>query len=201
MGLLFSIFPFVIIVAVISLIIATISLIGVKSNRKQRFFTILTSPIAATGSFITVAVILCLILTSITRTDIGAGDFFYVPLRNGYSLSFIDSPDHPGTIEYKGKEVVSGVDSILLEGNTVYGINGQKKDSYFILDTKSSLLTQGARGIDATGLVKAGDFYYKRFWELNLIGFILVFICSIAASYFVTKSCKQWIRRKFLDSE
>ena len=196
MGLLFSIVPFVVIVAVISLIIATISLIGDKSNRKQRFFTILTTPVAAVGSFFTIAVILSLILTSITRTDIGAGDY-YVPLRNGYSLTFIDSPEYPGTIEYKGKEVMSGVDSILFEGNTVYGVYGQKKDSYFTLDTKSSLLTQGTQRIDTTELVQAGDFYYKRFWNLNLIGFILVFICSVVASYFITRSCKQWIKGKF----
>ena len=195
MGLLFVIVPFVVIVAVISLIIATISLIGDKSNRKQRFFTLLTSPIAATGSFIIVAAILSLILTSITRTDIGAGDYFYVPLRNGYTLSFIDSPDYPGTIEYKGKEVVDGVDSILLDGNTVYG---QRNNTYFTLDTKSAQLTQGIQSIETTELVKAGDFYYKRFWKLNLIGFILVFICSVASSYFITRSCRRRIKGKFL---
>ena len=181
--LLFWLILFVLSGLVVCLLAGIISLFGKKETRKKRFKIALFAPAITIGTVVICTSILAFIVTSLTKTDIGIGDSFYVPLKNGYELLFVDSPEYGGNISHDGKTLLHDVSQIRMDGEKICGKNGEY---YFILDTSTHKLDRVDSG-EVGELLDATKFYNQRFWRLNGFGFVLIFLIDIILSFVLVR--------------
>lgn len=163
----------------LTLIVSLISLIGNKARRRRRLLRAVIGTPVATLSFLLSLFILNIGLTTLTKTDHGIGDYFYVPLENGYRLSFIDALETGGYIERNDKTLLDNVTEIQVYDKKVYTHN---RTSYYVLDTSTHQLDEITLPSDGIDLISAEDYYYMRYRETNRLGWIVIVLISLAVS-------------------
>lgn len=195
MGALFSIllWGLIAVIATIfpTLIVSLFSLIGNKEGRRRRLLRAVIGTPVAILSFLMSLLVLNIGLTTLTKTDNGIGDYYYVPLENGYRLSFIDALETSGYIERKGKTFLDNVTEIQMNDKKVYAHTGS---SYYVLDTSTHQLTEISLPSDEIDLVSAKDFYHMRYRKMNGIGWIVIALISLAVSTSLTRIVSKIIR-------
>ena len=169
---------------VLTLIVSLISLIGNKARRRKRLLRAVIGTPVATLSFLLSLFILNMGLTALTKTDNGIGDYFYVPLENGYRLSFIDALETGGYIERDGKTFLDNVHEIQMKDEKVYAYT---RTSYYVLDSSTHQLDEITQPSDGIDLISAEDFYYMRYRETNRFGWIVITLISLALSTCLTR--------------
>ena len=130
-------------------------------------------------------------LTALTKTDNGIGDHYYVPLENGYRLSFIDLFESGGYIERNDETILDTVSEIQLDDQKVYV---HASSSYYVLDTSTQQLTEISMPSDGINLVSAEDFYNLQYRKTNRLGWIVITIISLAVSAGLTRVVSRLIR-------
>ena len=175
----------------LTLVVSLFSLIGNKEGRRRRLLRAVVGTPVAILSFLVSLLVLNFGLTTLTKTDSGIGDYFYVPLENGYRLSFIDALETSGYIERKDKTFLDNVTEIQMNDKKVYAHNGS---SYFVLDTSMHQLTEVSSPSDEIDLVSAEDFYYMRYRKVNRIGWIIIALISLVVSTSLTRLVYKFIR-------
>ena len=195
MGVLFSIllWGLIAVIATIfpTLIVSLFSLIGNKEGRRRRLLRAVIGTPVAILSFLVSLLVLNIGLTTLTKTDNGIGDYYYVPLENGYRLSFIDALETSGYIERKDKTFLDNVTEIQMNDKKVYAHTGS---SYYVLDTSTHQLTEISLPSDEIDLVSAKDFYHMRYRKMNGIGWIVIALISLAVSTSLTRTVSKFIR-------
>ena len=195
MGALFSIllWGLIVVIATIfpTLIVSLFSLIGNKEGRRRRLLRAVIGTPVAILSFLVSLLVLNIGLTTLTKTDNGIGDYYYVPLENGYRLSFIDALETSGYIERKDKTFLDNVTEIQMNDKKVYAHTGS---SYYVLDTSTHQLTEISLPSDEIDLVSAKDFYHMRYRKMNRIGWIVIALISLAVSTSLTRVVFKFIR-------
>lgn len=195
MGVLFSIllWGLIAVIATIfpTLIVSLFSLIGNKEGRRRRLLRAVIGTPVAILSFLVSLLVLNIGLTTLTKTDNGIGDYYYVPLENGYRLSFIDALETSGYIERKDKTFLDNVTEIQMNDKKVYAHTGS---SYYVLDTSTHQLTEISLPSDEIDLVSAKDFYHMRYRKMNRIGWIVIALISLAVSTCLTRTVSKFIR-------
>lgn len=195
MGTIFTLFIWglmaVIIAIVLTLIVSLFSLIGNKAGRRRRLLRAVVGTPIATLSFLLSLFVLNSGLTTLTKTDNGIGDYYYVPLENGYRLSFIDTFDNGGYIERNDETLLDGVTKIQMDDQKVYA---HARSSYYVLDTSTHQLTEISMLSDGIDLVSAEDFYNTQYRKTNRLGWIVIIIISLAVSTALTLTISKLIR-------
>ena len=174
----------------LTLIVSLFSLIGNNEGRRRRLFRAVIGTPIATLSFLGSLFVLNIGLTTLTKTDNGIGDYYYVPLKNGYRLSFIDVLEAGGNIERKNKTLLGNVTEIQMKDKKIYA---HTRLSYYVLDISTHQLTELSLPSDEIDLVSAEDFYFMQYRKTNGIGWIVISLISLAVSTSLT-----WIVFKFI---
>ena len=175
----------------LTLIVSLLSLIGDKTGRRRRLLRAVIGTPVATLSFLLSMFVLNTGLTALTKTDNGIGDYFYVPLENGYRLSFIDLLENGGYIERNDETILDTVSEIQLDDKKVYV---HASSSYYVLDTSTHQLTEISMPSDGIDLVSAEEFYNTQYRKTNRIGWIVIVIVSLAVSAGLTRAVSRLIR-------
>ena len=195
MGVLFSIllWGLIAVIATIfpTLIVSLFSLIGNNEGRRRRLLRAVIGTPVAILSFLVSLFVLNIGLTTLTKTDNGIGDYYYVPLENGYRLSFIDALELSGYIERKDKTILDNVTEIQMNDEMVYA---HTSSSYYVLDTSTHQLTELSLPSDEIDLVSVKDFYHMRYRKMNRIGWIVIALISLAVSTSLTRTVSKFIR-------
>jgi len=188
MGVLFTLLLWglmaVIATILLTLIVSVFSLIGDRAGRRRRLLRAVIGTPAATLSFLLSLLVLNTGLTALTKTDSGIGDYYYVPLENGYRLSFIDTLEQGGYIERNDETILDSISEIQMNDNIVYT---HSRSSYYVLDTGTHQLTEISMPSDGIDLVSAEDFYYVRYRKANRFGWIVIALISFAVSTALTR--------------
>ena len=174
----------------LTLIVSLFSLIGNNEGRRRRLFRAVIGTPIATLSFLGSLFVLNIGLTTLTKTDNGIGDYYYVPLKNGYRLSFIDVLEEGGNIERKNKTLLGNVTEIQMKDKKIYA---HTRLSYYVLDISTHQLTELSLPSDEIDLVSAEDFYFMQYRKTNGIGWIVISLISLAVSTSLT-----WVVFKFI---
>ena len=195
MGTIFTLFIWglmaVIIAIVLTLIVSLFSLIGNKAGRRRRLLRAVVGTPIATLSFLLSLFVLNSGLTTLTKTDNGIGDYYYVPLENGYRLSFIDLFESGGYVERNDETILDTVSEIQMDDQKVYA---HARSSYYVLDTSTHQLTEISMLSDGIDLVSAEDFYNTQYRKTNRLGWIVIIIISLAVSTALTLTISKLIR-------
>ena len=195
MGALFTLllwgFGAILATIVLTLIVSLLSLIGNQAGRRRRLLQAVIGTPVATISFLLSLFILNMGLTALTKTDNGIGDYFYVPLENGYRLSFIDALETGGYIERDDKTLLDNVHEILMKDEKVYA---HTRTSCYVLDTSTHQLDEITLPSDGIDLISAEDFYYMRYRETNRLGWIVIVLISLAVSAGLIRIVFKFIR-------
>ena len=195
MGAIFSIFLWALIAVIatifLTLIVSLFSLIGNNEGRRRRLLRAVIGTPVAILSFLVSLFVLNIGLTALTKTDNGIGDYYYVPLKNGYRLSFIDALVLSGYIERKDKTILDNVTEIQMNDEKVYA---HTSSSYYVLDTSTHQLTEFSSPSDEIDLVSAEVFYNMQYREINRIGWIVIALISLAVSTSLTRVVFKFIR-------
>ena len=163
----------------LTLIVSLFSLLGNKPGRKRRLLRAAIGTPVAVLSFLVSMFVLNIGLTTLTKTDSGIGDYCYVPLENGYRLSFIDALEASSYIERKGRTYLDNVSEIQVRNKKVYA---HTRSSYYVLDTSMHQLAEISLPPDEIEMVSAKDFYQIRYRKTNRLGWIIIALISLAIS-------------------
>ena len=175
----------------LTLIVSLFSLIGNKAGRRRRQLRAVIGTPMATLSFLSTLLVLNIGLTALTRTDNGIGDHYYVPLENGYRLSFIDLLEKGGYLERNDETILDSVTEIQMNDKKVYA---HTRSSYYVLDTGTHQLAETSMPADGIDLVPAEDFYHMQYRKTNRPGWIVIVIISLAVSTGLTLAASKIIR-------
>lgn len=175
----------------LTLIVSLLSLIGDKAGRRRRLLRAVIGTPAATLSFLLSLFILNIGLTALTKTDNGIGDYYHVPLGNGYRLSFIDTFDDGGYLERYDETLLDSVTEIQMNDKKVYA---HTRSSYYVLDTSTHQLAETSMPADGIDLVSADDFYYMQYRKTNRLGWIVIVIFSLVVSAGLTRAVSNLLR-------
>ena len=175
----------------LTLIVSLLSLIGDKAGRRRRLLRAVIGTPVATLSFLLCLLVLNTGLTALTKTDNGIGDHYYVPLENGYRLSFIDLFESGGYVERNDETILDTVSEIQMDDQKIYA---HARSSYYVLDTSTHQLTEISMLSDGIDLVSAEDFYNTQYRKTNRLGWIVIIIISLAVSTGLTLTIFKLIR-------
>ena len=175
----------------LTLIVSLLSLIGNKAGRRRRLLRAVIGTPVAVLSFLLSIFVLNIGLTALTKTDNGIGDYFYVPLENGYRLSFIDLFESGGYIERNDETILDTVSEIQMNDQKVYA---HASSSYYVLDTSTHQLTEISMPPDEIDLVSAEELYNTQYRKTNGLGWIVIGLISLAVSAGLTLAVSRLIR-------
>ena len=175
----------------LTLVVSLLSLFGDKAGRRRRLLRAVIGTPVAVLSLLLSLLVLNTGLTALTKTDNGIGDYFYVPLENGYRLSFIDLFESGGYIERKDETILDTVSEIQMNDQKVYA---HANSSYYVLDTSTHQLTEISMPSDGIDLVSAEEFYNTQYRKTNGLGWIVIGLISLAVSAGLTLAVSRLIR-------
>ena len=172
-------FAFVLLITMFALLIAVF---GKKETRTMRLKKAAVLPGVAVFSFLCCMFVGNVIITTITGTDMGIGDNYYVPLKKGYSLHM---PNYSVTGEIDSKtekNIITDISLITAEGTMVYGRRtNDLPDRGFSLDMQTGVIKDIPT--DDCQLVEVEDFYFSQYRKATSVWFIIAAIISIFVSY------------------
>lgn len=140
MGMLFVLIFWAIVFVVLSLILGLITLpfscFLCKRQRKKKMVLSFLTPGVFIGIYAVSSFVCMIIIAIILGSDIGIGDSWVVPLKNGYELTSVDTPEYANINRRNDPEnLIDGITHIQVVGDSVIGkgANG----NYFIFNLKN----------------------------------------------------------------
>ena len=140
MGMLFVLILWAIVFVVLSLILGLITLpfsyFLCKRQRKRKMILSFLTPGVFIGVYAASSLVCMIIIAIILGSDIGIGDGWAMPLKNGYELTSVDTPEYANINRRNDPEcLIDGITHIQVVGDSVIGkgANG----NYFIFNLKN----------------------------------------------------------------
>ena len=140
MGILFVLIFWVIVLIILSLILGLITLpfsyFLCKRQRKRKMVLSFLTPGIFIGIYAASSLVCMIIIAIILGSDIGIGDSWVAPLKNGYELTSVDTPEYANINRRNDPEnLIDGITHIQVVGDSVIGkgANG----NYFIFNLKN----------------------------------------------------------------
>ena len=140
MGMLFVLIFWAIALIILSLILGLITLpfsyFLCKKQRKKKMVLSFLTPGIFIGIYTASSLVCMIIIAIILGSDIGIGDSWVVPLKNGYELTSVDTPEYANiNRRYDPESLIDGITHIQVVGDSVIGkgANG----NYFIFNLKN----------------------------------------------------------------
>ena len=187
MGILFVLIFWAIALIILSLILGLITLpfsyFLCKRQRKRKMVLSFLTPGIFIGIYAASSFVCMIIIAIILGSDIGIGDGWVVPLKNGYELTSVDTPEYANINRRNDPEcLIDGITHIQVVGDSVIGkgTNG----NYFIFNLKNGDKEDNLSYQNLTIKMKSrpitlvnNNTYY---WEQRKIPYIIAgFLCLL----------------------
>ena len=140
MGMLFVLILWAIALIILSLILGLITLpfsyFLCKRQRKRKMVLSFLTPGIFIGIYTASSLVCMIIIAIILGSDIGIGDGWSMPLKNGYELTSVDTPEYANiNRRYDPESLIDGITHIQVVGDSVIGKGAD--GSYFIFNLKN----------------------------------------------------------------
>ena len=142
MGMLFVLIFWAIVFVVLSLILGLITLpfsyFLCKRQRKRKMVLSFLTPGIFIGIYAARSFVCMLIIAIILGSDIGIGDSWSIPLKNGYELTSVDTPEYANINRRNDllkENLIDGITHIQVVGDSVIGKRAD--GSYFIFNLQN----------------------------------------------------------------
>ena len=142
MGMLFVLIFWAIVFVVLSLILGLITLpfsyFLCKRQRKRKMVLSFLTPGVFIGIYAVSSFVCMLIIAIILGSDIGIGDSWSIPLKNGYELTSVDTPEYANINRRNDplkENLIDGITHIQVVGDSVIG--KRTDGNYFIFNLQN----------------------------------------------------------------
>ena len=140
MGMLFVLILWAIALIILSLILGLITLpfsyFLCKRQRKRKMVLSFLTPGIFIGIYTASSFVCMIIIAIILGSDIGIGDSWSIPLKNGYELTSVDTPEYANINRRNDPEcLIDGITHIQVVGDSVIG--KEADGNYFIFNLKN----------------------------------------------------------------
>ena len=140
MGILFVLIFWAIALIILSLILGLITLpfsyFLCKKQRKKKMVLSFLTPGIFIGIYTASSLVCMIIIAIILGSDIGIGDGWAMPLKNGYELTSVDTPEYANINRRNDPEcLIDGITHIQVVGDSVIG--KEADGNYFIFNLKN----------------------------------------------------------------
>ena len=141
MGILFVLIFWAIALIILSLILGLITLpfsyFLCKRQRKKKMVLSFLTPGVFIGIYAVSSFVCMIIIAIILGSDIGIGDSWVAPLKNGYELTSVDTPEYANINRRNDPEnLIDGITHIQVVGDSVIG--KEADGNYFIFNLQNS---------------------------------------------------------------
>ena len=140
MGILFVLIFWAIALIILSLILGLITLpfsyFLCKKQRKKKMVLSFLTPGIFIGIYTASSLVCMIIIAIILGSDIGIGDGWAMPLKNGYELTSVDTPEYANiNRRYDPESLIDGITHIQVVGDSVIG--KEADGNYFIFNLQN----------------------------------------------------------------
>ena len=140
MGMLFVLIFWAIALIILSLILGLITLpfsyFLCKKQRKKKMVLSFLTPGIFIGIYTASSFVCMIIIAIILGSDIGIGDGWAMPLKNGYELTSVDTPEYANiNRRYDPECLIDGITHIQVVGDSVIG--KEADGNYFIFNLQN----------------------------------------------------------------
>ena len=140
MGILFVLIFWAIALIILSLILGLITLpfsyFLCKKQRKKKMVLSFLTPGIFIGIYTASSLVCMIIIAIILGSDIGIGDGWAMPLKNGYELTSVDTPEYANINRRNDPEcLIDGITHIQVVGDSVIG--KEADGNYFIFNLQN----------------------------------------------------------------
>ena len=142
MGMLFVLIFWAIALIILSLILGLITLpfsyFLCKRQRKKKMVLSFLTPGIFIGIYTASSLVCMIIIAIILGSDIGIGDSWVVPLKNGYELTSVDTPEYANINRRNDllkENLIDGITHIQVVGDSVIG--KRTDGNYFIFNLQN----------------------------------------------------------------
>ena len=195
MGMLFVLIFWAIALLILSLILGLITLpfsyFLCKKQRKKKMVLSFLTPGIFIGIYTASSLVCMIIIAIILGSDIGIGDGWAMPLKNGYELTSVDTPEYANINRRNDPECLNdGITHIQVVGDSVIGkgANG----NYFIFNLKNGDKEDNLSYQNLTIKMKSrpitlvdNDTYY---WEQRKVPYIIAGIFCLLITILAIKT-------------
>lgn len=197
MGILFVLIFWAIALIILSLILGLITLpffyFLCKKQRKRKMILSFLTPGVFIGIYAVSSFVCMIIIAIILGSDIGIGDSWSIPLKNGYELTSVDTPEYANINSRNDplkENLIDGITHIQVVGDSVIGKeadgnyfifnlqNGDKEDN---LSYQNLTIKMKSRPIT---LVNNNTYY----WEQRKVPYIIAGIFCLLISILAIKT-------------
>ena len=197
MGMLFVLIFWAIALIILSLILGLITLpfsyFLCKRQRKRKMVLSFLTPGVFIGIYAVSSFVCMIIIAIILGSDIGIGDSWSIPLKNGYELTSVDTPEYANINSRNDplkENLIDGITHIQVVGDSVIGKeadgnyfifnlqNGDKEDN---LSYQNLTIKMKSRPIT---LVNNNTYY----WEQRKVPYIIAGIFCLLISILAIKT-------------
>ena len=195
MGMLFVLIFWAIALIILSLILGLITLpfsyFLCKKQRKKKMVLSFLTPGIFIGIYTASSLVCMIIIAIILGSDIGIGDGWAMPLKNGYELTSVDTPEYANiNRRYDPESLIDGITHIQVVGDSVIGKeadgnyfifnlqNGDKEDN---LSYQNLTIKMKSRPIT---LVNNNTYY----WEQRKVSYIIAGIFCLLITILAIKT-------------
>ena len=195
MGKLFVLIFWAIALIILSLILGLITLpfsyFLCKRQRKRKMVLSFLTPGIFIGIYTASSLVCMIIIAIILGSDIGIGDGWAMPLKNGYELTSVDTPEYANINRRNDPEcLIDGITHIQVVGDSVIGKGANGK--YFIFNLKNGDKEDNLSYQNLTIKMKSrpitlvdNDTYY---WEQRKVPYIIAGIFCLLITILAIKT-------------
>ena len=197
MGLLFVLLFWIIIFAVASVLAGLLALLVAAlfvrgNNRRRKLFLACCSPAVASFTYAVCSGICMSVIAMVLRIDLGFGDSWVAPLRQGYELTSVDLPESASITKENGEIILDGIEEVELRGDSLIGGRWEGNDGrYFIFNLRNgntqrfgslAELTK-ALSPEKPNLIRNEAFYWQTRKHAYIAGGILCLLLTLGVLY------------------
>ena len=195
MGMLFVLILWAIALIILSLILGLITLpfsyFLCKRQRKRKMVLSFLTPGIFIGIYTASSFVCMIIIAIILGSDIGIGDSWSIPLKNGYELTSVDTPEYANINRRNDPEcLIDGITHIQVVGDSVIG--KEADGNYFIFNLKNGDKEDNLSYQNLTIKMKSrpitlvdNDTYY---WEQRKVPYIIASIFCLLITILAIKT-------------
>ena len=195
MGMLFVLIFWAIALIILSLILGLITLpfsyFLCKRQRKRKMVLSFLTPGVFIGIYAVSSFVCMIIIAIILGSDIGIGDSWSIPLKNGYELTSVDTPEYANINRRNDPEcLIDGITHIQVVGDSVIG--KEADGNYFIFNLKNGDKEDNLSYQNLTIKMKSrpitlvdNDTYY---WEQRKVPYIIASIFCLLITILAIKT-------------
>ena len=195
MGMLFVLIFWAIVLIILSLILGLITLpfsyFLCKKQRKRKMVLSFLTPGIFIGIYAASSLVCMIIIAIILGSDIGIGDGWAMPLKNGYELTSVDTPEYANINRRNDPEcLIDGITHIQVVGDSVIGKRAD--GSYFIFNLQNGDKEDNLSYQNLTIKMKSrpitlvdNDTYY---WEQRKVPYIIAGIFCLLITILAIKA-------------